>query len=449
MMSKKIKDAIDTRLDSIKISDELENRISKNSYKTRKRVKKTVAIAAAALVSVMLSVTVMAATVPSFNKLLEIVSPQMALYLRPIQLTSIDDGIKMEVIAAMNDEDTAVVYLSMQDLTGERVDDSISLLDYEIEGMWSYQPEVISYDKATKTAIIRILASGASELKKLSVNVDSFYIGNGILKTFDTNIDLVKAISKADTKIVPFNNKNGYSSCGGNSYLTDKLINNETINLLKTDQINIALPNNNFAHISNIGIVDGKLHVQLKRTSGAIFDDVNLILIDDTGNKIKPNGISFGFNQIGRHSFEYDEFVFDVNEKNLYKYKLNEELASLDGCYTEGNWYTTFNLKPVGNAAEVNCNINLDEIKINKASVSSIGVTLFGDAKEKKKTKDIEVDNINVQVKMNDNSVINLKYNSSEIKAKGGVISKYLFSEPIKFEEVKEISINGNVIVLK
>jgi hypothetical protein len=40
----------------------------------------------------------------------------------------------MSVIAAMNDDDTAVIYLALQDLTEDRIDRSVDLYDYFVRG---------------------------------------------------------------------------------------------------------------------------------------------------------------------------------------------------------------------------------------------------------------------------------------------------------------------------
>ena len=73
------------------------------------------------------SVGVGAAYIPSINNLLSIVSPKTALKLEPIESSSEDDGIKMEVVAAMSDEEMAIIILRMQDLTGNRIDETLDL----------------------------------------------------------------------------------------------------------------------------------------------------------------------------------------------------------------------------------------------------------------------------------------------------------------------------------
>ncbi|MCB2311326.1 DUF4179 domain-containing protein [Clostridium tagluense] len=443
MMNKSIKDTIDKRLANIKISDELEDKILNNSYKTRKIVKKPLAMTAAAVLCIMISVTVMAATIPSFNNLLSLVSQKVEQYLQPIELTSENNGIKMEVVATMSDDDTAVAYLTMQDLTNDRVDKSIDLYHYSITGMNTYTSEVIAYDKATKTATIRLLANGGKKLngKKVTVKVDSFLSDKQSYNLFDTGIDLAKVISNSTTNTTPLNMNEASSGGGGDLY--GKLKEKGTINILKTDEMNIALANINFAHISNIGIIDGRLHVQTKWTGGGIDDHGFFVLINDLGNKIDQNNIYFGADENGNTKYgrNYVEYIFDVNETEINKYKLNADSFTTHGHYTEGTWQTTFKIEAVEKGTEVNCTMDLGGLKINKVSVSPIGISLIG-------TGNKEANNINVSIKMINGEVMTLSSAISQ-NEDDEVSYKYMALEPIKVANVKEVSINGNIIKLK
>ena len=444
MMNRTIKNAIDTRLANIKISDELESKIINNSCKKRKIVKRPFAVVAAVLLCVMLIVPVMAATIPSIDKLLNLVSPQIGQLLQPIQLTSEDNGVKMEVIAAMSDNDTAVVYISMQDLTADRVDKNIDLYSYSITGMSLFTSEVISYDKVSKTAIIRLLANGGRKLngKKVTVNVASFLSDKQSYSLFDTGVDLVKTISISTAKSIPLNMNN---IPGGGGDLFFKLKEKGTINILKTDEMNIALQNINFAHISNIGITDGRLHVQTKWTGSGIDDHGTFALIDSSGNRINPSNVYFGTDENGNTKYgnEYVEYIFEVKESELNKYKLNADYFTTSGHYTEGKWQTTFKIEAVEKGTEVDCDMDLGGIKINKISVSPIGVSLIDTRYKKDNTNDI-----NVSVKMIDGSVLTLDSAVSQ-NEDGKVTCKYMSLTPINVTNVKEVTINGNVVELR
>ena len=69
-------------------------------------------IVLAIVLTMFISVGVMGATIPSFNRLISKVQDEIGNYLYPIQLTSEDKGIKTEVVAAYNDDDMAKYILT-------------------------------------------------------------------------------------------------------------------------------------------------------------------------------------------------------------------------------------------------------------------------------------------------------------------------------------------------
>jgi hypothetical protein len=61
----------------------------------------------------------------------------------------------MNVVAAMNDDEMAVIYVTMQDLTGNRIDESLDIYDYSLSSAHIFNSQLVHYDKATKTATLR------------------------------------------------------------------------------------------------------------------------------------------------------------------------------------------------------------------------------------------------------------------------------------------------------
>ncbi len=437
-MSKTIKNSIDTRLAHLKISNELKNKIIDTSKKKRVISKRRYTIGIAAALCVLLSISVMASAVPNFEKLLSMVGPKIAQNLKPIRLTSEDNGIKMEVLAAMSDSDTAVVYISMHDLNADRVDDSIDLYNYSITGLNLLTSEVISYDRASKTAIIRILANGGKKLngKKVTLNIESFLSDKKVYGLFDTGIDLKKATRAYDKNTITLNMQN---VSGGSGSFFEKFKEEGTISILKPDKLKIDLPNINFAHISNIGMIDGLLHIQTKWTGDGIDDHGTLVLIDNSGNRINPSNIYFGIDEYGNTKYgrEYVEYVFQVNDTVVKKYKINGDSFTTAGQYTEGKWQNTFKIEAVEKGTEVNCDLNMNGIIINKVSVSPLGVSLIGTGSKTDNTNDI-----NVSVRTKNGSVLDLE---SAVKQNedGKFVCKYMPLEPIKVTDIKEVYING------
>ena len=70
-----------------------------------------------------------------FCNLLSIVSPDFALLLQPIEIACEDNGIKMEVVGAMNDDEMKVIYITMKDLVGDRIDE-FHIYDYRLTNLY-------------------------------------------------------------------------------------------------------------------------------------------------------------------------------------------------------------------------------------------------------------------------------------------------------------------------
>ncbi len=433
-MSRTIRDAIDSRLNEISVSEGLKNKILNNPYKTKKNIRRPLAIATTFIMCILLSVSVLAATNKTCNELLSIISPQMAEFFMPLNLTAVDNGIKMEVIAAANDEDTSVVYMSLQDLTENRLSKNMEL--YFVPNSFYFTERILSYDKNTKKAMVQLIANRYSKKKYKDIDKMLNLMISGIAtdrkdyEISDTGVNLSNIIN---------------SSTGNIDYITLKEYTGVK-NVLKPDKKNIAIKDMDCGYISNIGYIDGRLHIQVKIT-GTKNDSCSLILTDKSGNQPSLNYTDFK----GEDGYIYYEYVFDVKASELKKYTLTAWPTTYT-YYTEGNWNSKFELKDE-KSREINCNVALKELNVNKVSLSPLGVkiTCINDKSVSQQNilkfgisskKDI------VSVKMNDGSILKLDkawgWRNSSTSS-----SKYLSPEPIKVEDVKEVSIDGNIVEIK
>lgn len=435
-----IKNAIDARLAPLKLSDDFAVKMQKQANNTG-RMKKPLTVAALICLCMLISVPVMAATIPGFNALLSRITPEIAQMLQPIGLVAENNGIRMEVIAAMNDEDTAVVYLTMQDLTGNRIDKSIDLYDYSITGMSMFTSQVVAYDERTKTATIRLLANGGSELngKKITVGVDSFLSARHEYTDVKTGIDLTAIPEDPEKMLLDMSN-----IPGGGGDLFETLREKSIIQVLKNDQMNRPLPGINFAQISNIGLVDGRLHVQIKWTGNGIDDHGFLYLTNTAGEVVHPTNVSFGMDAYGNTQYgdRYEENIFDIDAGQLDQFKLKGDFFT-NGSYVEGKWKTTFKIAAVSQTKQADCSIDLENMKIKRVSMSPLGVTLLGNGQPED-----PADKINVAVAMLDGSVRKFE-SAATYRDDGKIIIKYMPDSPLKVEDVRELRINGNIIKCK
>lgn len=403
--------------------------------------KKGRSILLVACLCLMFSCVVMARGIPSFSKLLTIISPNKAVLLQPVEISSEDKGIKMEVAGAMNDDEMAVIYLTMQDLTGNRIDKTLDIYDYSLTGLNTFNCQMVDYNETTKTATFRMEANGGKKLngKKVSFRIDSFLNDKRIFDKVETGIKISDIVETDPSQMIPLD-MNFISGGGGD--LFDKFKSKGTINVLRTDQMNIALPKIDFMYISNMGYIDGRLHIQTKWERDNVDDHGYFYFADKLENKIDnyPSNIYFGTDEEGNTKFGrgYVEYIFDVDSINLNESKLMGYFVSNEN-YITGNWKTTFKIQSIGEEKQVDCNIKIDSLLVNSISVSPMGITIAGNGE----CNDLE--KIIVCANMPDGSVQTFDSVRS-YSTDGENKLKFISSLPLDVSKVKSITINGSVI---
>ena len=77
----------------------------------------------------------------------------------------------------MNDDETAVAYLTLQDLTGEIFDETLDIYNYTATGVRALTMPLIAYDETTKTATFRLQGNGGKNLneREIIVGIQSFF----------------------------------------------------------------------------------------------------------------------------------------------------------------------------------------------------------------------------------------------------------------------------------
>ncbi|WP_391117239.1 hypothetical protein [Psychrobacillus sp. L3] len=434
---------IQQELDRIEIPKELRERsklgIKIAKYELPKRkYKKAIIIPLVASIFLVFSVGVGAASIPSFNNLISIVSPKIALLLHPIENTSEDAGIRMEVVAAMNDDEMAVIYVTMKDLTGNRIDETLDLYDYSFTGAHMFNSQIVDYDELTGTATLRIQGNGSNNLndKKVNFHIDSFLSHKQIFDEVKVPANLVEIKNKIpETMRLDMTHISGV---GGK--LMDELIEQETIQILKPDKMTLFLPKIEFFHVSNIGFIDNRLHVQVKWTGDDMDSHGYFYFIDNSGNKTNSSSISFGIDELGNATYgnEYTDFIFDIDHVNLNEQTLLGHFVS-NGNYTVGNWNTTFKVQSVDEEKHVVFNKDFGTWKANRISISPLGVTIDGNGEINNSSQ------IEVIAKMNDGSVkiLDSFFIFSENKK---VKVKFIPSLPLDISKIESLDIDGTKI---
>ena len=404
--------------------------------------KKATRIAMVTCICLMLSVGVLAAAVPSFNKIVSNVSPEIASMLQPIEMTREDNGIKMEVVAAYNDDEMAVIYLTMQDLIGDRIDKSLNLYNYSLSEGALFNSQIIDYDEATKIATLQIQVNGGEKLngKRLSFYVQSFLNDTLVFDEVETGITLAD-IEDIHLHTIPLNMEH---VSGGSGTMFSSWKEQGTIQVLKADQMNITLPQIDFMYISNIGYIDDKLHIQTKWVGDGIDDHGYFYFTDTEDNvlELHPSTVSFGIDELGNtvDRGDYIEYVFNLEEVDPREVFLKGYFVS-HRKYTEGNWKTKFKLKSVNPEKEAECKLDFGAWEINRIYVSKIGVTLLGSGKYD------ETQSPQTYINMSDGTTqeIGLVTAFSQDEK---IHLKYLPKLPFDSTMVESLNVNGKLIKL-
>ena len=295
--------------------------------------------AAAVLACALLAPPVLAATVPAFRQALYEVAPATAQYFSPVQQSCEDNGIRMEVVASYIHGDTAALYVSMQDLTGDRIDETTDLFDsYDILRPYDSAAscQMVSYEEESRTATFLITITQWNgrpiEGSKITFQVREF------LSHKETYEDLVLPLSLQDVGEAPAGpvvNQTGGSGTAAMGETPQVLTPGTPWEEFPVKEINFT----------GIGYVDGQLHVQLA-VADALENDNHgwLYLKDAAGEEVSCSAtVSFCNHSEAEGRVDYQEFIFDVPQECIGDYTLYGGFTT-SGLLTKGNWSVTFPL---------------------------------------------------------------------------------------------------------
>ena len=311
----------------------------KKSFKPVRTVMKAAAcFALVAAVSVVSLSVATAAGVDSAYDMLHFINPSMALKMRPVNISCEDNGIKMEVEAISIQGDTAEIYISMQDLTGDRIDGTTDLFDSAgIESQYSSMGtcSLESYDEKERKATFLVYQKTFDHKKiggsKIKFSVSSFLSHKKDVETQLSNIHLEQMSVKPETqKDVNIRGESGTASGKEEVVVNEFLTENEEQKFSPTEGVTVTA----------YGFVQNKLHIQVDY--GEILETDNhgeLFLKDGNGDVISSSkSVSF-WSEDGERS--YEEYVYDIGAEDLKGLSVWGWFEVCD-TLTTGDWSVTF-----------------------------------------------------------------------------------------------------------
>ena len=121
-------------LEQIRMPDDAKRRVAaalaeKAEAPRRSGLRRGPVLALAVLVLLLALAMPVFASVEPIYRLMYLVSPAVAQFFRPVQQSCEDQGIRMEVVSVYIRDDTAQIYLTVQDVTGGHTDGPVDLND--------------------------------------------------------------------------------------------------------------------------------------------------------------------------------------------------------------------------------------------------------------------------------------------------------------------------------
>lgn len=337
---------------AIEMPDDMRSRIIQNSFAamgenpdcgaepihgTGKRLrKKTLALIAAIILCITISVPVLAANVPAVEQLLYAISPATAQFFKPVKRSCEDNGIKMEVVSAYIHGDTAEVYITMQDLTGQRIDETTDLFDsYSIHTPFDCAGhcQAAGYDEETRTAtfFIKITQWEKQNIEgdKITFSVREFLSNKQRFDGLKLDVDV--------SSIGPAANLHILTEIRGEGGAYSERYQDRYVVLSPSDQPYSPVPG---VSLTAMGYVDDALHVQVHYENILETDNHGFLYFQNAAGE-NIDSIDFVTFWDSEHRGSYYEYVFPVPKEGFNVYALYGDFVTSDSL-TKGHWEVTF-----------------------------------------------------------------------------------------------------------
>lgn len=311
-----------------------------------RRLRPLIALAA---VLVCLALTVPAFAMPALAAdpngyaLLYSISPAAAQFFKPVNRSDEDNGIRLTVDSVYLHSDTVEIYVSLQDLTGDRLDETTDLFDsYRINRGFdcSATCSLAGYDAQTRTArfLISITSFDGQDIEgdKLTFSLNRLLTGKTETEGAVTGLDLAAAQAEPATQQVEWRGGSGIAAEAGGSTAETRTA------LVPTGTLAAPAPG---VAITAVGYVDGLLHIQVLYENIHETDNHGQLWLENGAEKLECLGSLSFFDENESDSFE--EYVFDVSPVQLADCTLYGSFVTAD-TLIEGGWEITFPLTEAG-----------------------------------------------------------------------------------------------------
>lgn len=263
--------------------------------------------------------------------------PYLAMKLAPVNESCVDQGIKMSVEAIRVEDNKADIYIEIQDLDGDRLDESVDLFDsYNIHTNASTAGgcTFLSYDEKKKAATFLITVQ---QDKKISGKYMVFTISKLLAGKQNTSVELPEILSAKEVKVLK--NSNSVELRGGS-------FENAKVSILEYNG-NQYRQLTECVDLTAFGYIDNALHIQVYYHDILKYDNHGFIYLTNQDNEVLSPYDNFSFWDAKREG-SYEEYIYNIEPEELQNYRILGDFTTSD-TLIEGNWRVEF---PIINKAK-------------------------------------------------------------------------------------------------
>ena len=336
-MNNKIREALDQSMADVTWKEQNRQRVlhavRQETLQTRTRRPALVIVLALVLV-LFIATAVAGATNEAFNAWLYQFWPEAATKLMPVNLSCVDQGIRLEVISAVAEGNDILVTYAMEDLEGNRIDensDTCVQIEYELCGSSSGDIAPPLYDPEEKKIIGSTMMNFESEINPSDGEMILFT--NHLMQSTYSTVDMLPILKEyggqARSAAVPEQASafGGYLDgeyCIQFGDLEEGWTIPDSMHVLDW-QNGLDIPLTDDVFLSGIGFVDSLLHVQLHYK---------------TRNEVEQNYTSpYGEGTLSYSPYEIWAILCDADEEeSLYASKKYRNCDMLPGGISHLYW---------------------------------------------------------------------------------------------------------------
>ncbi|MDL2323680.1 DUF4179 domain-containing protein [Ruminococcaceae bacterium OttesenSCG-928-A16] len=462
---KSFKQRVDDTLSPLVLSPEMKQKILQNAAQPQKakrrplRFKRACLTAMAACLTLVFGVTVAAAAFPAFEQFITRMGEDLRQMMQPLNETSVSGGIRLEVAAAVNDGESAIVYFTLQDLKHQnRVDENTQLVELTLKPGFTGFAQVVHFEPETQTATYRFEQNNVESLagEKATLTLKGFVSGQQQTEYADTGLTV------ADIEAMyPVATAAQTAEVGGYSFRYGmgeemQAINDEMTALLEEEKmptLPLGTPAGTLApswlNLSGAGVLNGYLHLQRKTGEGAALFGHTEFFIDYDGytaeTPLPAAQLSLGktTETLGQSAGSHSEDILYLPDNMPFEEMKIVGRGTTYSQLTTGNWLATFTLNQSQPEKEIHCNVARNTWCITRLAVSSIGVkaNLQGEISEQGEGPEIEVyTQDGTRLKTATSSML---YHSDVTELRDS------FERPVELDSIAKIVVNGETFTFE